>query len=105
MEIKKIFEHRGSIILKNKLHRAHKDDQRPEWIGENAWNGLLEQWQEENFQKISTQNKANRASDCGGLGFPLHQGGSISYLVHKDKLVITRILSIFDFHYNIRLLI
>ncbi|XP_058750947.1 uncharacterized protein LOC131623957 isoform X2 [Vicia villosa] len=64
--IKKTFQSRGAKRLSDMLSKVRKKGTRPHWICKEAWKGLIVHWEGEAFQKISTQNKTNRASGKGG---------------------------------------
>ena len=87
--IRKNWERRGSNRLTDIFNEARENrDHKPDWIGEAVWQELWKYWDSDEFKDRSQKNKKNRASDCDGLGFPLHTGGSISINDHATRLVL-----------------
>ena len=54
------------------------------WISKNNLEQLRAQWQAEDWQQISLQNKQNRQSQDG---HNVHSGGSISAKEHAKRMV------------------
>jgi hypothetical protein len=48
------------------LTKVRNKGERPKWMGEDAYAGLLEYWKSDKFNKLSSQNKTNRGSGKGG---------------------------------------
>jgi len=78
--------------MKNNLNKARTVMNRPSWINEDIWPNLCNHWASQGYIKKRIQAKANRASDCGGLGGSLHTCGSITASQHKDNMVVTFLL-------------
>ena len=89
---RKNFEMRGAAVMKNNLNKARTVMNRPSWINEDIWPNLCNHWASQGYIKKRIQAKANRASDCGGLGGSLHTCGSITASQHKDNMVVTFLL-------------
>lgn len=60
------FKQRCAKRLSDMLSKARKKGAKPSWVEDEAWAGLLTYWASQDFQKVSTQNKTNRASNRGG---------------------------------------
>jgi len=63
---------------------ARQDGKKPEWIGNNVWNSLLEKWNMSVYRSKCQRALKNRLSDKGGS---LHTGGSISVHEHAIRMV------------------
>ncbi|XP_073223251.1 uncharacterized protein [Cicer arietinum] len=81
--IKKSFNSRGSLALKNALFKVCNGEDMGDWIGEENLEQLKAQWQAETWQKISMINKKNRQSQ---VGHNVHSGGSITAREHVKKM-------------------
>ncbi|XP_039682842.1 uncharacterized protein [Medicago truncatula] len=81
--IKKSFNSRGSLALKNALFKVRSGDDKGEWVGVDNLKQLEVKWKEEKWQKNSMTNKQNRQSK---VGHNVHSGGSISARVHSKKM-------------------
>ena len=57
---------------------------KPNWLGDDTWNALLEKWNMPLYRKKCETAKKNRTSEKGGC---LHTGGSISVHEHAIRLV------------------
>ena len=66
---------------------ARQEGKRPEWIGNNVWNNLLEKWNMPVYRSKCDTAKKNRLSEKGGC---LHTGG---LLVFMNTLFVA-----YDFH-------
>ncbi|XP_039683450.1 uncharacterized protein [Medicago truncatula] len=82
--IKKSFNSRGSLALKNALFKVRSGEDKGEWVGVDNLKQLEVKWKEEKWQKNSLTNKQNRQSK---VGHNVHSGGSISARVHNKKMV------------------
>lgn len=86
--IRRNWERRGSSRLADMFSEARENrDRKLDWIGEGVWHELWKYWDSDEFKVRSQKNKKNRASDCNGLGFPLHTSGSISINDHATRLI------------------
>ncbi|MCD7464804.1 hypothetical protein HAX54_053434 [Datura stramonium] len=56
------FEKQAAEMLKNILRTARREGKKPSWMVEGIWARLNERWTTEEFEKISIQAKAPRAS-------------------------------------------
>ena len=73
------FHKKGQHRLKDMLQKVKRDREtngKPTWIGEDSWRGLTTYWDSPEFQRLSAQNKANRASTKGGA---VHTSGRIAH--------------------------
>lgn len=66
------------------LQKARKKGQRPDWIGVEAWEGLLTYWASPAFRQLSVRNRANRASTRGGA---VHTSGRRAHVDVALELV------------------
>ena len=72
------FEYRGVSRLRDIFGYARKYNKKPKWLPPSVWNEMVKHWSEDdNFKKLSQQNKKNRLSDEEGFGPSLHTFGSI----------------------------
>ena len=62
-------------------------DYKSDWIGDGVWQELWKYWDGDEFKAKNQKNKKNYASDCGGSGFPLYTGSSISINDHATRLI------------------
>ncbi|KAL0925778.1 hypothetical protein M5K25_004148 [Dendrobium thyrsiflorum] len=85
-KIRKNFERRGSIRMRDMFTDIRKIGERPLWIGEGVWAELTTVWVSPDYNKRRDQNRQNRASDVGGLGSSLHIGGSVPHTEHIRRL-------------------
>ncbi|XP_027356656.1 uncharacterized protein LOC113865996 [Abrus precatorius] len=83
--IRSIFEHKGSVILKNIMSKLRRGKDKGLWITPDVKEELHTHWVREEFQKKSTIAKQNRAVDGGAS---LYTGGSVSAAVHHDRMII-----------------
>ncbi|XP_020207718.1 uncharacterized protein LOC109792697 [Cajanus cajan] len=81
--IRKTFEHKGSTLLKNAMHKVRLGVDKGNWIPENARAILDQHWASEKFQNKSNTAKGNRAVENGATAYT---GGSISAGAHFEKL-------------------
>ncbi|KAK2390615.1 hypothetical protein QL285_064138 [Trifolium repens] len=58
--------------LTDMLTKIRNKGEKPSWVGEDAYKGLLAYWKSDKFKKLSSQNKTNRGSIKGGC---LHTTG------------------------------
>ncbi|XP_014511548.1 uncharacterized protein LOC106770247 [Vigna radiata var. radiata] len=63
--------------------KARTLGQKPNWLGDDTWNALLEKWNMPVFKQKCETAKKNRTSEKGGC---LHTGGSISVHEHLFEL-------------------
>lgn len=82
--IKRSFNSRGSLALKNALFKVRSGHDKGEWIGADNLKQLKAEWEKEKWQKNSMTNKQNRQSKAG---HNVHSAGSISARVHRKKMV------------------
>ncbi|KAL0925378.1 hypothetical protein M5K25_003702 [Dendrobium thyrsiflorum] len=85
-KIRKNFERRGSIRMRDIFTDIRKVGELPLWIGEGVWAELTTAWVSPDYSKRRDQNRQNRASDVGGLGSSLHTGGSVPHTEHRRRL-------------------
>ncbi|PKU64992.1 hypothetical protein MA16_Dca004607 [Dendrobium catenatum] len=85
-EIRKNFEKCGSTRMRGMFTEIRKSGERPLWIGESVWVELNSAWGSLKYNRITEQNRQNRASDIGGLGSSLFTGGSIPPTEHRRHL-------------------
>lgn len=71
-EIRGIFNKKCPKRLTDMLTKVRNKGKRPKWMGEDAYDALLDYWKGDNFKKLSSQNKTNRGSTKGGA---LHTTG------------------------------
>ncbi|CAJ2679143.1 unnamed protein product [Trifolium pratense] len=81
--IKKSFNSRGTLALKNALFKVRSGKDKGEWIDEDKLKELTDQWKGEKWQNISKINTQNRKSQAG---HNVHSGGSISAREHAKKM-------------------
>ena len=87
-QIRRNFEYRGATRLRDILGYARKYNKKPKWLPPSVWNDMLKHWSDnDNFKKLSQQNKKNRLSDVEGFGHSLHTCGSIPISERKRRLV------------------
>jgi len=79
-QIKKVCESKVRKRLFDLLSKVRVKKDKPSWMGEDAWDGLLTYWDSDKFKEISSQNKLNWSS-C--------RGGSLHSTSHKSHLDIT----------------
>ena len=97
--IRRNFEYRGTIRLRNILRYAKKYNKKPKWLPPSVWNEIVKHWSEDdNFKKLNQQNKKNRLSDAEGFGPSLHTYGSIPISERKMRLVSYVIINKRIFH-------
>ncbi|KAL0925797.1 hypothetical protein M5K25_004167 [Dendrobium thyrsiflorum] len=89
-KVRKNFERRGSIRMRDMFTDIKKAGERPLWIGEGVWAELTSAWVSPDYNERRDQNRQNRASDVGGLGSSLHTGGSVLILSTEDKEMLGR---------------
>ena len=88
--IRKVFEHKGSTLFKNAMHKVRQGVDKGSWIPTGNREILDQHWASEKFQNKSNTAKINRAVENGATAYT---GGSISAGAHFEKLV-----SLFHFH-------
>jgi len=66
MEIRGIFNKKCPKRLTDMLTKVRNKGKRPSWMGQDAYDRLLDYWKGDNFKKLSSQNKTNRGSIKGG---------------------------------------
>ncbi|KAK7284920.1 hypothetical protein RJT34_19674 [Clitoria ternatea] len=81
-EIRKVFATKTSKIIKSTLWKVRDKGERPRWILEDHWDGMVQKWGGVPFQQASARNRANRAADAAAS---VYTGGSISTLEHKKR--------------------
>ncbi|KAK7279659.1 hypothetical protein RJT34_24715 [Clitoria ternatea] len=81
-EIRKVFATKTSKIIKSTLWKVRDKGERPRWIPEDHWDGMVQKWGGVPFQQASARNRANRAADAAAS---VYTGGSISTLEHKKR--------------------
>ncbi|KAK7310743.1 hypothetical protein RJT34_08445 [Clitoria ternatea] len=81
-EIRKVFATKTSKIIKSTLWKVRDKGERPRWIPEDHWDGMVQKWGGVPFQQASAQNRDNRAADAAAS---VYTGGSISTLEHKKR--------------------
>ena len=87
-QIRRNFEYRGATRLMDILGYARKYNKKPKWLPPSIWNDMLKHWSDnDNFKKLSQQNKKNRLSDVEGFGHSLHTCGSIPISERQRRLV------------------
>ncbi|KAM7265077.1 hypothetical protein ACFE04_002760 [Oxalis oulophora] len=84
--IRKVWESRGSDIMRSLMAYRRSVRKQPEWIGFGIWEQLLKKWDGVDYKKIGKQAKENRASDCGVRGFTKYHGGNISFIAHRENI-------------------
>ncbi|WJX75311.1 hypothetical protein P8452_58855 [Trifolium repens] len=62
--------------LRDFLNRARNKNGKPTWMSQTGWKFLILRWAEDDFKKLSQQNRINRASKKGGS---LHSSGNIAH--------------------------
>ncbi|XP_022641820.1 uncharacterized protein LOC106773017 [Vigna radiata var. radiata] len=82
-KVKRNFHFKASHRLAKMFKKARKEGKKPNWMGDNVWNGLLEKWNMPLYRQKSDMAKKNRTSEKGGN---LHIGGSISVNDHAIHL-------------------
>ncbi|KAL0926289.1 hypothetical protein M5K25_002506 [Dendrobium thyrsiflorum] len=85
-KIRKNFERRGSIRMRDMFIDIRKPGERPLWIGEGFWAELTTALVSPDYSRRRDQNRQNRASHVGGLGSSLHTGGSVPHTEHRRCL-------------------
>ena len=65
--IRKIFEKKGAVRLKDVLSDAREKYMKPQWMNEEVWKGFCNYWDTSEFKAKVERNKRNRASDCRAL--------------------------------------
>ena len=90
-EIRKVFATKTSKIIKSTLWKVRDKGERPRWIPEDHWDGMVQKWGGVPFQQASARNRANRAADAAAS---VYTGGSISTLKHKKRFVSIFMLNI-----------
>lgn len=89
--IRSKWDKKGAKIYGYLMNQVRKEKIPHTFIKDEYYNKLRQHWDTEHFKKVSDAMRANRNSDCGGLGTSRHSGGSISATVHKKKLVIVHL--------------
>ncbi|XP_058754574.1 uncharacterized protein LOC131627737 [Vicia villosa] len=69
------------------LTKVRDKEERPRWMGEDAYKGLLKHWESDGFKKMYSQNKNNRSSSKGGA---VHSTGRKAH--HDIALDMRKIL-------------
>lgn len=86
--IRKNFEQRASKLYRNMMFNARKSrPNKPGWCGEADWIELQRIFDSPEFQEKARKNSENRRAAIGQTGYPLHTGGSITHLTHRQRLV------------------
>ncbi|CAH8277450.1 unnamed protein product [Arabidopsis lyrata] len=60
--------------------------EKPKWMRENVWQGLIAYWLQEQNKSRSETNSQNRKSERGGYGMAKHTCGSMPYVRKKEKM-------------------
>ncbi|KAK2369900.1 hypothetical protein QL285_082998 [Trifolium repens] len=81
--IRKSFDSRGTLALKNALFKVRSGKDKGEWIDEDKLKELRDEWKGEKWQNISKINTQNRKSQAG---HNVHSGGSISAKEHAKRM-------------------
>ncbi|KAK2352239.1 hypothetical protein QL285_096552 [Trifolium repens] len=81
--IRKSFDSRGTLALKNALFKVRSGKDKGEWIEEDKLKELRDEWKGEKWQNISKINTQNRKSQAG---HNVHSGGSISAKEHAKRM-------------------
>ncbi|KAM3216411.1 hypothetical protein P3L10_025852 [Capsicum annuum] len=84
-EIQCIFKLKAALRIKEHLYEAQRNLEKPGWLSADVWVQFLEKWDTPKYRAGRERAKANRASQTGGS---LHTGGSISFAMHRRRLVI-----------------
>ncbi|XP_052723730.1 uncharacterized protein LOC128193692 [Vigna angularis] len=82
-KVKKNFHTKASHRLSEMYKKARTLGKRPDWLGDDTWNALLEKWNMPLYRQKCETAKKNRTSEKGGC---LHTGGSISVHEHAIRL-------------------
>lgn len=61
---------------------------KPKWMRDSVWNGLIAYWVDEKNKSRSEKNSANRKSERGGFGMAKHTCGATPYVRKREELVI-----------------
>ncbi|KAK4371073.1 hypothetical protein RND71_010548 [Anisodus tanguticus] len=87
--IRKTFDRVGSERLSDTLSKAKKEFAKtrkiPKWISQSHWDGLMQYWNSDDFQRISAINSKNRTSCNNGEGPSLHTGGSVPFAEYRRR--------------------
>ena len=103
-KIKRNFKHKASSRLSDMLRNARKrwerEQVRPNWIGEEIFEELIEWWKTKDFLRRSEHGKKMRASEAGGC---VSTVGSITIGEHRRRMVIITIFlsSILNYYIHI----
>ncbi|XP_017416478.2 uncharacterized protein LOC108327265 [Vigna angularis] len=82
-KVKKNYHTEASHRLSEMYKKARTLGKRPDWLGDDTWNALLEKWNMPVYRQKCETAKKNRTSEKGGC---LHTGGSISVHEHAIRL-------------------
>lgn len=89
--IRKKFESRAGIWLKNSFSRARERGKPPGWIGKDLWKRLLVKFAEPEFLRTCEKNKRNRVANPESAS-TMYRGGSKSMMEHHKELVSLSII-------------
>jgi len=62
-----------------------KGKDKPKWMRENVWQGLIVYWGNEKNKAHNETNSQNRKSERGGYGMAKHTCGSMAYIRKYKK--------------------
>ncbi|KOM29072.1 hypothetical protein LR48_Vigan632s000700 [Vigna angularis] len=82
-KVKKKFHTKASHRLSKMYKKFRTLGKKPDWLGEDTWNGLTEKWNMPLYRQKCETTKKNRTSEKGGC---LHTRGSISVHEHAIRL-------------------
>ncbi|XP_052735856.1 uncharacterized protein LOC108336651 [Vigna angularis] len=82
-KVKKNYHTKASHRLSEMYKKARTLGKRPDWLGDDTWNALLEKWNMPLYRQKCETAKKNRTSEKGGC---LHTRGSISVHEHAIRL-------------------
>ncbi|XP_052735511.1 uncharacterized protein LOC128197497 [Vigna angularis] len=82
-KVKKNYHTKASHRLSKMYKKARTLGKRPDWLGDDTWNALLEKWNMPLYRQKCETAKKNRTSEKGGC---LHTGGYISVHEHAIRL-------------------
>ncbi|WVZ21046.1 hypothetical protein V8G54_008368 [Vigna mungo] len=83
VKVKRNFQTKASHRLSEMYKKARTLGKKPDWLGDDTWNALLEKWNMPLYRQKCEIAKKNRISQKGGC---LHTGGSISVHEHAIRL-------------------
>ncbi|XP_017434573.1 uncharacterized protein LOC108341397 [Vigna angularis] len=82
-KVKKNYHTKASHRLSKMYKKARTLGKRPNWLGDDTWNALLEKWNMPLYKQKCETTKKNKTSKKGGC---LHTRGSISVHEHAIRL-------------------